>query len=815
MAESKKETLAVNPKEKSLLLDDEIGKDFLSSWKSMSVTEDGAMDFTFDEIPMGKKKSFNFEKLDMDFNLDGDLDKLSSFKIDLPDLDFSSPSEKSKEKSKEETSSGNNQGKKQRFAFSFDFNELDDFNFSSSLMGREKACKKSLDSETLTLDGTNSEGSKISPAFKDNSITAKFPPPEDAANSKVKMHELEDSANLKVKMADVGPGAQNSTDEACLSKAAASVNCVESHESRISPEKTVSANVKETDQPITVPDRSPRTVSSQPCNQHSVQNSPISSVPEKILTRDHISDKQAEVYSLGTRSNGISAEEQNVHEKTMAVSGSNQAKVQQQSSSQVSYTGKGQNEGADINMPSEIKDGTASGQGNVDVKNISAGSPSTEIMHDSGTNKNVQNSTPKHCSVLLDSELAVNKLKAKKDTDAGAIRSRFFTRSEETDSQSHQPLPTGEKVFSFSSRRVSAMQLCPANEKREDVNATEAQTERKLLSNSKSISRGLTIGGPVLLESKSKVNGGTREGLSDDALENERQVICSSKLQDKLVPKGEAVMMRSEKNARFQANPSSSREKETGSSILTSLNLVPPVLKVEESVRNSKVVSEGLKAAKRRPDLSSLKISRNRTGGANEVPSNVTLPRETNSLISTDESRELPAKTTTKITHPVTVGNIEKQTPLIPSLKRKTFEESNVGLMPLKTLKGPRESPSGSRNFRESSQMVAEREVCNHVNPVEVVTTTNILNDHQMPGSEVPHEVNMAELEIASVEEDNGNVEKAEVYTKELENICNNLKKKHNEAKELLVRAVVNNNNLLMLNHPIFEEKISFHFSLS
>lgn len=36
------------------------------------------------------------------------------------------------------------------------------------------------------------------------------------------------------------------------------------------------------------------------------------------------------------------------------------------------------------------------------------------------------------------------------------------------------------------------------------------------------------------------------------------------------------------------------------------------------------------------------------------------------------------------------------------------------------------------------------------------------------------------------------------------------LRKKQEEAKELLVRAVVNNNYLLMLNHPIYEEKISF-----
>lgn len=39
--------------------------------------------------------------------------------------------------------------------------------------------------------------------------------------------------------------------------------------------------------------------------------------------------------------------------------------------------------------------------------------------------------------------------------------------------------------------------------------------------------------------------------------------------------------------------------------------------------------------------------------------------------------------------------------------------------------------------------------------------------------------------------------------------ICNMLRKKHEEAKELLVRAVVNNNKLLLLNHPIYEEKIS------
>lgn len=67
----------------------------------------------------------------------------------------------------------------------------------------------------------------------------------------------------------------------------------------------------------------------------------------------------------------------------------------------------------------------------------------------------------------------------------------------------------------------------------------------------------------------------------------------------------------------------------------------------------------------------------------------------------------------------------------------------------------------------------------------------------------------MMDLEIPLVMENDGNVEKAEAYTKDLDDICNMLRKKHEEAKEILVRAIVNNNNLLMLNHPIYDEKIS------
>lgn len=900
MAETQKKTVSVDKKEKSSLLDDEIGKDFFS-WKSMSKAGDDSMDFSFDEIPKakGKKDAFNFGKLDMDFDLEGDLDKLSSFKIDLPDLDFSSPSQdspKCKEKSKEETSTGNHKGKKQHFEFSFDFNELDDFNFGSNFKGGEKSSKKSLDDKKVTSDTINSKGSKMDRKPEENSTTAKDPASEDLANSKVKMPEgskvtmaleedtgrvtteltaPEDVPNLKVKMPDIGPGAQNSIGEACPPKSAPPLDFAKSHESGISPEEIVSPNVKHTDQPTTLPDS---IVSSEPFDQGSLQNSPVSclpengsigdtildkledvcslqnspasSVPENSVIRANMSDKQGDVLSPGTTSDAISAEEQSVYDGMNPSVGLNLAKLQLENAAEELDKKQREKEASDDNLPTELTDTNRSEEG-VYKKYTSAGSPSTKLLHDVSTD-NVQTSTPKDS---FDS--------GTKDKEAGVIRSRFFTKSKTSESQSHKPLSIVEKTFSLSSQRISSMQLCPAREKREDENATKAKAEKKLVSISQSTSRDITIGGPVLPDPE-KVTGNTRKGATTaDPFENAKKAIDSSRLQGKAVMKGEPVLIRSEKNSRFQANSSSLGEKTTTSSMQTCLSAKPPLLKVE-SVRSLKVASEGLKTAKRTPDLCNIKISR--TAEVNKVSSNFILPAETNSLTSAEQNKELPGTTASKIANPIYVGTSGKQMPQIPSLKRKAFEESNVDLISLKPLKRPSESPSGIRNFRESSESIARKEGCDIGNRIGAVTknifnghptsgpkfpkevimtemeipsvkeddgnvekakayakelenacdpgnhigavTKNVYMDHPASGPVAPKEVTMTEMEIPSVKEDDVDVEKAEAYAKELENICNMLKKKNDEAKELLVRAAVNNNNLLMLNHPIFDEKI-------
>lgn len=71
------------------------------------------------------KETFPFFR-DMDFNLVNDFVKISSFNVDIPDLDVSSPVKKSAssdEKPKEVFTDGKTQGKSNRSTCHFDFNE--------------------------------------------------------------------------------------------------------------------------------------------------------------------------------------------------------------------------------------------------------------------------------------------------------------------------------------------------------------------------------------------------------------------------------------------------------------------------------------------------------------------------------------------------------------------------------------------------------------------------------------------------------------------------------------------------------------------
>ncbi|XP_020594875.1 uncharacterized protein At4g18490-like [Phalaenopsis equestris] len=108
---------------KSATLDDDFGKDFFNSWKSAKLGNDSIY-FDMETVPENIKPSFKFDELD-NFELSGNFDKLPSFKLDVPDLDFpdsSKKNEKKNEKSSKEFDKGIKELKGDKFSFDFDFN---------------------------------------------------------------------------------------------------------------------------------------------------------------------------------------------------------------------------------------------------------------------------------------------------------------------------------------------------------------------------------------------------------------------------------------------------------------------------------------------------------------------------------------------------------------------------------------------------------------------------------------------------------------------------------------------------------------------
>nr|KYP42177.1 hypothetical protein KK1_036431 [Cajanus cajan] len=139
----------------------------------MSMADDDAMDFSFDTISKNKKKTFDFEKLDINFNLDGEFDKISSFKMDMSDLDFTCPPKKnSQSKDKKGDVSGAKAGKQDGFNFCFDFNELDSFNLDSSFMNVDTTSNSNPRKKGVTTEGSDEEGAKMLKTNDDEDVHA-------------------------------------------------------------------------------------------------------------------------------------------------------------------------------------------------------------------------------------------------------------------------------------------------------------------------------------------------------------------------------------------------------------------------------------------------------------------------------------------------------------------------------------------------------------------------------------------------------------------------------------------------------------------
>lgn len=215
------------------------------------------------------------------------------------------------------------------------------------------------------------------------------------------------------------------------------------------------------------------------------------------------------------------------------------------------------------------------------------------------------------------------------------------------------------------------------------------------------------------------------------------------------------------------------------------------------------------------PHLSGLKISRPVVASTNGVKST---PQKNIKPSNADQVRVLVGSISSKEEQQVRKG---KQAPPIHSLKRKRIETSSPDII----------SKSAKHLLQISSMNVISKypehllqsPVQGHLeeNQCEFMDEEAHCNKNSIDdcGASAPdsfrssntcdsRKENLKDLDIPYSIEKDSNVEKAEACKKKLENICNMLRKKHEEAKELLVRAIVSNNKLLMLNHPLHDEKI-------
>ncbi|KAL0339911.1 UNVERIFIED_CONTAM: hypothetical protein Sradi_4507900 [Sesamum radiatum] len=144
----------------------------------------------------------------------------------------------------------------------------------------------------------------------------------------------------------------------------------------------------------------------------------------------------------------------------------------------------------------------------------------------------------------------------------------------------------------------------------------------------------------------------------------------------------------------------------------------------------------------------------------------------------------------------------------IPTIK-KTADEHKLSSIDDSKNTIDRHGLKLSGKFVEASEKVLDKKVSNH-NSMENAGIKSSISNCQISTPHIPHGVKIKGFEMPFSIETGGNIKKAEAYGKELDDLCNMLRKKHDEAKELLVRAVVNSNKLLLLNNPLSEEKISF-----
>ncbi|XP_057786952.1 uncharacterized protein At4g18490-like isoform X1 [Salvia miltiorrhiza] len=847
----KNNRVSVNVKEKDPLQDLEIGNDFFS-WKSMSIGEGDGLDFDIAPVSKGNKKLFNFEKADMDFNLDADFGKMSSFNLDISDLDNSPPLKKdakSKEKP-QESSSGKNKGKTDRFAFGFDFDELDDFSFDSP---KKEGTKAQSDNKESSSNGSgcqdkegsthiNETGSKSTskdgpqkPSLPESRITfdMDFEPTREICPSNFAMDDIVTQEHLAA--IDEGPtGEVKGPLETTISREIPNISpskklvsrgqvdleaCITNdvmldlssdHLSNDEPSgcnssalenkvDSVDANASgsngEQDGNMTLVADS--TFSYKHTISRNSQHHQAVAVSENIdeTSVDNSSAGESKVSCMDTNASSLNGEQDaNMvlvagspcdYEHTSKASEHDQPVVFSEN-----INGERTQDGIE-NHAEEDRERAELGQTNSLVEISCTTGDVSGISCDSDTQSSRENQEPSHEMIKssLTSEPADPLAKPIENITEPLMN---FSRPSVQLEKPECPIPKASIQATFSS--LSSKQITSAQPSLvKGRNGDAAQSDRKLsLQCSKTLLRGII---PQIQSQKScshlniygredPVADGSRNGsnLNDSSA---KQVKDMEKI--KSAPRQREVFTKDLDNPRMETN-SKAAESSGNPKILASI-----LSNKNTSAQEHR--TSATEGGRKPPDLSGLKLSRLSIDSTKSP-----ILREIKPVGNSSQKSVSVSKIPFGTAH---LSDQCRQTISTLSVKR-ALEDDTADTSALHPAKRLSQSVATSRNFLETTEKVLKKAPINRMEDDRIKST--IGNSHELKAKGV---------EISSSTKNDSNIKLADACSKELDDLCDILRKKHDEAKELLAQAILNNNKLLMLNNPQLDEKISFKLSTS
>ncbi|KAJ0971839.1 hypothetical protein J5N97_019798 [Dioscorea zingiberensis] len=706
---------------------DDFGKDFLTSWKPSKGKN--SIDFDAEAVPGNGKNSFNFDKLDA-FELGGDY-KISSFKMDMPDLDFSSPCKKDDKTKKPSKDSANKETKQDKFSFTFDFNELESFSLGSSLLKGDKQPRKCTDSGDCSSKSDGAQDSKSNSVKSvdaaENSAMRKSSTADNMATSPAEPAIKHDITN--------GSGPSTSSDPGRLNM---------SHEGRVLSEKQATIAEGSIGSYIEMLDRKcstkqyaeksarnilPPSSSSDATENKAFPESEIGSAPLDCLVMRKAQDEDNNVRSIDSSHSRSSSPANSYNSQCWL-------KTNTKKLSSISVEVENQHRNQD-----EACGGSEVGESNKGHKdeNVSEMDATLKNPHENKLTGGKQNTSSKFLPSSLNTIISNKILKAK---STAALQ---FSSLNKLSKNVSQPTSVGisNQLYSRPDKKMETKILCHLNEKRESISNDEQagnQASGKLKSFGKTVRQDVSVFN----------EGGTNIEVCDTS------------------------------DPGIQVQPSNMSSQITASSNTKDINHISSILPIKSSITSSIEPKDEKRLTK-----------------LNITSANSTVRTETKSDKFSEGNFQSSHCTESKVANSIITG---RNALLSPSLKRKAPEELKADTRISNQLKRFMVSSTERKKSLDASAQFGKKLVPGTESPGGLHKETVICNQNLSKNLEVPILI-----------ENDGNVEKAEACAKELDDICTMLKKKHEEAKELLVRAVVNNNALLMLNHPMFDEKISFH----